>query len=61
MTKAEPILLSQTDLGNAESRIVNGVPKTRVLNLGNGLMLQIVPGKVIDDQYSVSKSLAMAL
>jgi integrase len=56
MTKAEPILLSQTDLENAEPRIVNGVPKTRVLNLGNGLMLQIVPGKVVDGQYSVSKS-----
>jgi integrase len=27
-----------------------------VLSLGNGLMLQIVPGKVIDGQYFVSKS-----
>jgi len=56
MAKAEPILLSETDLENAAPRIVNGVPKTRVLSLGNGLMLQIVPGKVIDGQYSVSKS-----
>jgi integrase len=53
---AAPILLSQTDLENAEPRIVNGLPKTRVLSLGNGLMLQIVPGKVIDGQYAVSKS-----
>jgi hypothetical protein len=56
MAKADPNLYCQTDLENAEPRIVNGVPKTCVLNLGNGLMLQIVPGKLIDDQYSASKS-----
>jgi len=61
MAKADPNLYCQTDLENAEPRIVNGVPKTCVLNLGNGLMLQIVPGKLIDDQYSASKVLAMAL
>ena len=39
MAKADPNLYCQTDLENAEPRIVNGVPKTCVLNLGNGLML----------------------
>jgi hypothetical protein len=56
MAKAEPNLYSQTGLENAEPRIANGVPKTRVISLGNGLMLQIVPGKAINGQYSVSKS-----
>ena len=57
MTKAPTSLsLTQEDCEKAEPRLVDGRPKTRVLSLGNGLLLQVVPSAVdANGTYSISK------
>jgi integrase len=57
MTQAASSLpLTQFDCEQAEPRLVDGKPKTRVLSLGGGLLLQVVPSTVdANGHYSTSK------
>ena len=53
---ATSLPLTQEDCEKAEPRLVDGRPKTRVLSLGNGLLLQVVPSAVdANGTYAISK------